>query len=90
MYGIKIKELRENANLTQKELASKINSTQKQISKWETEFLEPNIYWLTILARFFDVSIDYLLGLEDENGRKIYNTNNTYNNYGTHKGDVNF
>ena len=83
MYGIRIKELRESYNLTQKELAQKIKSTQKQISKWETEFIEPNIYWLTVLANFFNVSIDYIVGYENDNGTKnIKNSFNNFNNTG--------
>ncbi len=36
----------------------------------------------------FNISADYLLGLENDDGTKTYN--NTYNNYGTHQGDVKF
>ena len=81
MYGIRIRELRESRQLTQNELAKKLNSTQKQISKWETEYVEPNIFWLCNLANFFDVSIDYIVGLENEHGtRETKIVNNSFNN----------
>lgn len=43
---------------------------------------------LAKICQLFDISSDYLLGLENDDGTKTYN--NTYNNFGTHKGDVKF
>ena len=86
MYGIRIKEQREKKGLTQIELAKQINSTQKQISKWETEFIEPNIFWLCTLAKFFDISIDYLVGYENYDGTINTNITNSFNN----TGNINF
>ena len=81
MYGIRIRELRESRQLTQIELAKRLNSTQKQISKWETEYVEPNIFWLCSLATFFEVSIDFIVGLENESGtRETKIVNNSFNN----------
>ena len=71
MYGNRIKELRKEKGLTQVELASYIGSTQKQISKWEVGFLEPNIDSIKKLAIFFDVTSDYLIGLENDAGVKV-------------------
>lgn len=56
--------------LTQTELANFLNTTQDTISLWEREKSNPDIEQLIKLARFFDVSTDYLLGLEDEDGHK--------------------
>ena len=70
-FGERLKELRIEKGLTQSELAVKINSTQKQISKWEIGFLEPNIDAIKRLALFFDVTSDYLLGLENDAGVKV-------------------
>ena len=71
MIGEVIRSLRIEKGLTQSELAVKINSTQKQISKWEIGFLEPNIDAIKRLALFFDVTSDYLLGLENDAGVKV-------------------
>lgn len=78
MIGEKIRELRKQKKLTQIQLADKLNTTQKQISKWEIGYLEPNIEAIRKIAIFFDVTSDFLLDLEDESGRKIY-INNSFN-----------
>ena len=71
MIGEVIRSLRIEKGLTQSELAAKISSTQKQISKWEIGFLEPNIEAIKKLAIFFDVTSDYLIGLENDAGIKV-------------------
>ena len=64
----RIKELRINAGLTQKEIATALGCNQSAIGKYEREDLEPNITALKTLADLFNCSIDYLLGREDEFG----------------------
>lgn len=59
--GDRIKELRKQNNLTQLELANKLNITDKAVSKWESNIGEPSIDLLMELSKLFDVSIDYLL-----------------------------
>ena len=76
MIGQIIKNLRIEKNKTQTQMAKDLNIRQNLISKWESEFIEPNIANLIILSNYFKVSIDYLVGREDESGRKIYNINN--------------
>lgn len=68
MYGKIIKELRKEKGLTQTELAKKLNTTQKNISKYELEFLDLNTEIAIAIADYFDVSVDYLLGREDDFG----------------------
>lgn len=62
---IRLKELREEFALTQTQLAKELNVTQNTISKWETNFNEPNIATLIILANFFHVTVDYLIAKDD-------------------------
>lgn len=64
-FAENLRYLRTSSNLTQEELAKQIGSSQKQISKWEIGLIEPNIYSLCMLADFFHVSIDFLVGRED-------------------------
>lgn len=71
----KIKELRTDKKLTQAELGEKINSTQRQISKWELGAIEPNIVDLQKLADFFGCTVDYLIGREAEDGVVIVSGN---------------
>lgn len=72
MFGQRLKELRTEFGLTQKELADKLNLTHATISKYEREELDPGKDVLIKLAKYFDVSTDFLLG--EQNSRKLYAT----------------
>lgn len=61
---LKIKELREENGLTQKELAAKIGNMQRNISNWENGIIEPDCTTILKLADVFNVSIDELFGRE--------------------------
>lgn len=71
----RIKELRTEKKLTQAELGEKINSTQRQVSKWELGAIESNITDLQKLADFFGCTVDYLIGREEEDGVVIVSGN---------------
>ena len=64
-FGERLKKLRQESGLTQKQLAEKINCAHSAIVYWETNRQEPNISTLKKLCIYFDVSADYFLGLED-------------------------
>ena len=66
MYGQRIKELRLERGLTQNDLAKILNTTQRSISKYETEYLDLSTNMIITLCTYFNVSADYLLGLTDE------------------------
>lgn len=57
-----LKKLRENANISQKQLADIIHVSQQSINKYENHDVEPNIDTLCSIADYFDVSTDYLIG----------------------------
>ena len=57
-----LKMLREKNNLTQEEMARKVNVTRQAVSRWETGETQPNPDMLKVLSRQFDVSINTLLG----------------------------
>lgn len=63
-----IKNIRESKNLTQKDVAKKINIPYQTYNHYETGRNEPDIESLIKLADFFGCSIDYLVGREDEDG----------------------
>ena len=65
MYGNRIKILRIENGITQAELAKIIDTTAPTIGKYEREQLEPNIERISKLCNYFNVSADYILGLED-------------------------
>ena len=61
----RIKELRKEINMTQSELAKKLNVAQNTISNWENESRDVDNESLVKLSEIFDVSVDYLLGKTD-------------------------
>lgn len=65
--GNRIKELRTSKMMTQKELAEIVDVSKSAISKYESDMLEPNIRVQILLARTFDVTVDYLIGNTDTN-----------------------
>ena len=60
-----LKKLRENAKISQKQLADIIHVSQQSINKYENHDVEPNIETLCEIADYFDVSTDYLIGRTD-------------------------
>lgn len=73
-YSIRIKELRIERNLTQRELAELLGLQQSAISKFELRKLEPNIQLIIDIANLFNVTTDYLLGRTQYRTRKRKNT----------------
>ena len=63
-FGNRIKVLRRKMNLTQEELAERINVSFQTISKWETNASLPDVTMIPVLANFFDVTTDELLGVD--------------------------
>ena len=61
-----LKELREDKKLTHKELSAKINYSTATISFWENGKKQPTAEAIIALAKFFNVSADYLLGLVND------------------------
>lgn len=61
----RLKELMKEQNLTQVKLAEKIGLKQNTISAWLCEKKEPCITSLWLLADYFEVDVDYLIGRKD-------------------------
>ena len=64
-FALRLKELRQERGIGQIELAKKLEVSKGIISLWENGLREPSMYSLIKLAKFFNVTIDYLVGLED-------------------------
>lgn len=58
-----LKELRLEKGLGQVELAKEIGVSKGVISLWENGLREPNMYSLILLAKYFKITIDELVGL---------------------------
>ena len=65
IIGKRIYELRTERKISQAELGSAIGVNARAVSYWEQEVNEPKASYIFALAKFFGVSSDYLLGLED-------------------------
>ena len=61
-FGEKIRLLRENAELNQRDLGQAINMTQRKISYIENNKYEPSLDDIRAFCLFFHISADYLLG----------------------------
>lgn len=69
-FNERLRELREDNNLTQSQLAKELLVDQRSLSFYELGKYEPNLETLKRISIFFNVSTDYLLGLTNE--RKPY------------------
>ncbi len=65
LFAQRLRELRKEYDLTQKQLADKLETTQRNISYMEVGKVEPDLLTLWKVADFFDTSVDYLLGRKD-------------------------
>ena len=65
--GKKIMTMRNEKNLSQEQLAEKLNVTRQTISNWENGSKIPSAETLDRLSEILNVSIDYLLGRSKEN-----------------------
>lgn len=66
MFSIRLKELRENSGNSQASFAKLFGTTQSTIGNWESGAREPKFTTMQRLADFFGVSVDYLLGRDDQ------------------------
>ena len=65
--NLRIRDLREDKDLTQSYLAKWLGCTQQTYSRYESGEITIDIYNLIKLAEFYDTSCDYLLGLTNVN-----------------------
>lgn len=69
MFTKRLKELRKEANLTQKQVAEHFNISQSAYAQWETGKLNPKKETIQMFADFFNVPYTYLTG--ETNSKKI-------------------
>ena len=64
---LRIKQLREDQGKSQKEVSVDLGVSQATVSGWESGLKTPSAKSTLRIAKYFKVSVDYLLGLTDEN-----------------------
>lgn len=65
IIGKRIKELRLEARISQQTLAKAVGVDKRAVIFWEQEINEPKATYILRLAKYFNVSADYLLGITD-------------------------
>ena len=65
MIDERLRQLREENRLTQSELAKRLGITRSSVNAWEMGISVPSTQYIVELAKFFNVSTDYLLGMEE-------------------------
>ena len=69
-FGERLRDLRRGMDLTQKKLADILQTNNSSVCDWECGRSQPDLITLAKIANYFEVTTDYLLGLEDEFGSK--------------------
>ena len=62
MYGKELKEMRESYGYTLLDVEKKTGISHQNLSRWENNKISPNIEFCVILADFYHVTIDQLIG----------------------------
>lgn len=79
--ALRIRQLRQENGITQKDLAARLFVTPQAISKWEKDLATPNPETLVKLAEIFNCSVDHLCGLDGiEQANKGFYTVDEYGN----------
>ena len=66
IIGERIKELRKEKGISQLTLAKAVGVDKRAIIFWEQQINEPKASYIVNLAHYFNVSTDYLLGIEND------------------------
>lgn len=69
----RLRNVRENNNLTQKEVADKLNISRPNYTRWETKEKIIPLRKLNAFCNLFNVSMDYIVGLSNTNSKINYN-----------------
>lgn len=91
--GMTIRQLRQERDITQEQLADALGITSRAVSQWECDRTAPDISQLPALANFFDVTTDHLLGVDirrkEEDIEKIFKQINVFQMQGDHLSSAN-
>lgn len=65
IFSQRLREVRKAAGLTQQQISEKLHIRQQSYTRYENGTGEPNLETVVKIAKIFDVSTDYLLGLSE-------------------------
>lgn len=65
-FSSRLRTLRDETNVSQKQLATAIEYSQGAIAKWEKGISEPPTSVLARIANYFHTTVDYLVGISDD------------------------
>lgn len=71
IFAKRLQQLLKENKITKYRLAKDLQCSKQTICNWADGISEPKITYIRELAKYFDVSADYLIGLEDDAGTKI-------------------
>lgn len=71
MFDKVLRDLMNESNLNISQLATKTGIPRTTINNWLNQQRNPKIEYLQTLSKFFNCTIDYLTGIENELGNKI-------------------
>ena len=72
IFSARLTDLLKENNLSKRGFAQKIGVSAMSVSDWTTGKVQPTAENIYTVAVYFDVTADYLLGLEDETGAKTF------------------
>ncbi|EJR28917.1 helix-turn-helix domain-containing protein [Bacillus mycoides] len=69
MFGQRLRELRSKKNISATALGKALGIAQTTVSNWENSGYEPSYEMLVKISRYFGVSVDYLVGNDDDTNK---------------------
>lgn len=80
IFALRLDKLIKENKITRYKVAKDLKCSKQSVINWCEGISEPKISYIRALAEYFDVSSDYLIGLEDDTGAKTY-VSNSFNNF---------
>lgn len=87
-FGENLKQLRMTKGLTQEQVAELLNVSKQSVSRWENNVTYPDITFLPILASFYCITVDSLLGVDYETNKRVLEEYLQKRSEAHQKGDV--
>ncbi len=87
-FGENIKTLRKQKGLTQEQVAELLDVSKQSVSRWENNATYPDVTFLPVLASFYNVTVDFLLGADYETNKTIIEDYEKSRQEAHHRGNI--